>query len=186
MTRRRRRQNDASVFPLVGVLGLGLWVSINQSQWNIVILLAGLLFTASAIFAVILFLNKRRNDRIRNSGIAEIDKMSGLEFEVYLKLLLEQRGYTHVQLTTTYDLGVDLIARKDGLSWAIQAKRYKSTVGLDAIRQVVAARNHYKCDKSMVITNSYFTSNARTIAGSTDCVLIDRDSLIKLIMQPNF
>lgn len=109
--------------------------------------------------------------------------MTGLEFEVYLKRLLTDRGYGNVTLTETFDLGVDLIASKDGERWAIQAKRYRYPVGLDAVRQVVAARAFYRCDRTMVITNSHFTSNARAIARSSGCVLIDRPALIRLILD---
>lgn len=186
MARRRRKQEDISIIPVLGLLVFGLWASIQNSQWNLALILGACLLIAAVIIALILMFERKKKERIRQSGIAEIDKMSGIEFETYLKLLLERRGYTKVKLTTTYDLGVDLIAMKDGLSWAIQAKRYKSSVGLDAVRQVVAARNHYKCDKSMVITNSYFTSNAKAIAKSADCVLIDRDLLVQLITQSDF
>lgn len=108
--------------------------------------------------------------------------MSGLEFERFLQALLLNSGYTIVSLTTTYDLGVDLIAHKDGARWAIQAKRYKAKVGLDSVRQVTTAMNFYKCDKAMVITNSYFTNNAKTIAESVGCRLIDRDELMLLVL----
>lgn len=108
--------------------------------------------------------------------------MSGLDFEKYIMQLLERHGYKHVRLTGYYDLGIDIIAEKDNEIWGIQAKRYKGTVGLDAVRQAVAAREHYKCTRSMVITNSYFTRNAKIIAESVGCKLIDREILIAQIL----
>lgn len=184
MARRRRRQqqSDTSVIPVIIILVLLLVFGINQSQEELILLASGLLGIAIAIGLTSYLLYRMRKDKIRRSGIEHIDLMSGLEFEKYLQILLQNSGFTNVSLTNTYDLGVDLVAHKDGHRWAIQAKRYKSAVGLDAVRQVVAAMNYYKCDKAMVITNSYFTPNAKTIAGSTDCTLIDRDALIKLIL----
>ena len=89
-----------------------------------------------------LWLHLRKQAKLQKSGIHEIDIMSGLEFEKYLKLLLEQHDYSRVRLTGYYDLSIDIIAEKDNEIWGIQAKRYKGTVGLDAVRQAVAAREH--------------------------------------------
>ncbi|MDN5275369.1 MAG: restriction endonuclease family protein [Candidatus Saccharibacteria bacterium] len=181
---KRRRQNKQPDIISISVLAVaGIWVSLARSQFNTALLLATLLLVAIAIASIFFYLNYRKNEQVRRSGIAEIDLMSGIQFENYLKLLLEQHGYERVRLTTTYDLGVDLIAKKGENVWAIQAKRYKGAVGLDAIRQVVAAMNYYGCNKSMVITNSYFTQNAQTIAASSHCMLVDRSSLIELILK---
>lgn len=183
MARRRRRQTNVEIIPFIVLLLFGLIFTISQSQFKLAFIIGTILFVILLIGVVRLLIQKSRQEKLSRSGIAEIDRMSGLDFEKYLQALLLRRGYTQVRLTTTYDLGVDLVAQKDGYSWAIQAKRYSGTVGLDAIRQVIAAKNHYKCDKAMVITNSYFTKNAQTIASSTDCVLVDRTNLIDLILK---
>lgn len=180
---RRKQQQNIEVFPVLILLLFGLGFGIYNSQANLVIITSVLFIVASLIGLAIFLIDRAKKEKLRQSGIAEIDLMSGLDFERYLQLLLIQKGFTNVSLTTTYDLGVDLIAHKDGHAWAIQAKRYKGTVGLDSVRQVVAAMKHYKCDKAMVITNSYFTKNAQVIAASTNCLLIDRDSLINLILK---
>lgn len=182
MARRRKQQKDLEIAPLIVLLLLGLGIAINQSQSGLALILGGVLVVFLLVSLVVLLVARAKRERLSRSGIAEIDEMSGLVFEKYLQALLVRRGYAHVTLTMTYDLGVDLIAQKDGYTWAIQAKRYKGAVGLDAIRQVVTAKNHYHCDKAMVITNSYFTRNAQTIANSTDCTLVDRAALIDLIL----
>lgn len=179
---RRKKQQDVDVIPVIVLLVFGLVFAIYQSQYNLILMTSGLLALIAFVGLGMFLIHRRRLERLSRSGIAEIDIMGGIEFERFLQLLLTRRGFTHVTLTNAYDLGVDLVARKSGITWAIQAKRYKGTVGLDAVRQVVAAKNHYKCDKAMVITNSYFTKNAQTIAASTDCLLIDREGLIHLIL----
>ena len=40
---------------------------------------------------------------------------------------------------------------------------------------------YYKCNKSMVVTNSRFTKSAKTFAESTGCILIGRDQLSEWI-----
>jgi len=100
-----------------------------------------------------------------------------LEFEKYLVVLLRQQGYKSIHLTEKFDYGVDIIAVKDGIKWGIQAKRYKGLVDVDAVRQVVTALAKYHCQRSMVITNSYYTEFAKELARCNNCVLIDRDKL---------
>ena len=166
---------------VIGLLVLGL--SVNYDQAHVIVFFVLAILLAVSIMAFAFIREKRKKDRLARSGIDEIDEMSGLEFEKYLQLLLIRKGYEKVKLTDNYDLGVDITAEKNGVTWGIQAKRYKSAVGLDAVRQVVAAATHYKCEKTMVITNSYFTPNTVTIADSVGCVLVDRTKLVELILS---
>lgn len=57
-----------------------------------------------------------------------------------------------MQLTEHYDLGVDIVARKDGVTWGVQVKHYSGLVGINAVRQVVVALKMYGCDRAMVVT----------------------------------
>jgi restriction system protein len=104
--------------------------------------------------------------------------MTGLEFEKYVAKLLKSQGYKHVRLTEKYDLGVDIIAEKEGMRWGIQVKRYSGLVKADAVRQAVTALKLYNCDRAMVVTNSHFSHTAKELASSNDCVLIDKNRLI--------
>lgn len=128
--------------------------------------------------AIVLLLMKLRHAKVHHFSQHEIDNMSGIEFEKYVAKLLPRRGYTDIKLTEHYDLGLDIIAEKDGLLWGIQVKRYKSTVKMAAVRQVVAAIKHYGCDRSMVIANNSFSSPAQVLAESNHCVLVDRAQLL--------
>jgi restriction system protein len=105
--------------------------------------------------------------------------MTGLEFEMYVAHLLRINGYKNVRLTEKYDLGVDIIAIRDGIRWGIQVKRYSGLVKADAVRQVVTALNHYGCDRAMVITNSTYSKTAQELARCNGCALVDRKILLK-------
>jgi restriction system protein len=115
--------------------------------------------------------------RQRNYTLREIDRMTGLQFEEWVAQKLKTNGFTHVHVTEKYDYGVDIFAIKDGVRWGVQVKRHSSLVKAEAVRQVVTALNHYGCDKAMVVTNSFFSKVARSLATSNDCILIDRKSL---------
>lgn len=80
-------------------------------------------------------------------------------------------------LPNTMDFGVDIVAKKDGITWGVQVKHYHGLVGINAVRQVVVALKKYKCDRAMVVTNSVFSRPAIEIAKSQDCVLVDGSKL---------
>lgn len=121
-------------------------------------------------------IQKVRLKRIARSNKV-INAMTWDEFEYYVAAWLKQRGYTNVRITEKYDLGVDIVAKKDGLTWGVQVKHYTGLVGIEAVRQVVVALKKYKCDRAMVITNSVFSRPAIELAKSQDCILIDGSKL---------
>ena len=113
----------------------------------------------------------------------EIDQMSGQKFEeVIIKLILPANGFTNIQGTAyTGDYGVDVVAYKEGIKYAIQCKRFNSTVSNKAIQEVVTGRNHYGCSGAIVITNNRFTKNAIQLANENNVILYDRNELIKML-----
>lgn len=131
--------------------------------------------------------NKRRIEErkkiLLNSGIYEIDEMSGREFEQYLKYLYIKAGYK-VRLTpASGDFGADLILEKETQRIAVQAKRYKSKVGIKAIQEIASAKTHYRATETWVVTNNYFTSAAVALAQSNGLKLYDREALIKYSLK---
>jgi restriction system protein len=112
-----------------------------------------------------------------NRSMAEIDSMSGLDFEKYIAALLKQKGYIKIKLTEKFDYGVDIIAHKDGIRWGIQTKRYSGLCKKSAVEQVIAGLKYYHCTRAMVITNSTFSKQAKVLANANDCILVDRNEL---------
>lgn len=120
-----------------------------------------------------------------NSGIENIDKFSGIQFEEFLVTYYTELGY-RVKLTQkTNDYGADLILYKNKESIVVQAKRYSSKVGISAIQEVSAAQKYYNSNKSIVITNNYFTNQAENLAKRCDVTLIDRNALIDIMSKIN-
>jgi len=126
------------------------------------------------------FLERSRDSK---AGLNEIDKMSGKRFEQYLAHFFMNRGY-RVELTPdTSDYGVDLILTRSGRKTAVQAKRWKDNVGIDAVREVFSGKTFYKTDDAIVVTNSRYTENAKTLAKSAGVVLWDREKLRAEILK---
>jgi restriction system protein len=127
----------------------------------------------------------KRVQKIKDSHIQDVDSFSGEKFEFYLKKLFEDLGYLKIQTTQkTRDFGVDLIMYDiKGKKIVIQAKRYKGTVGIDAINEAVGTRLPEEADEVWVVTNSYFTKPAIEHANKNRVKLINRDQLIDLILK---
>ena len=123
-----------------------------------------------------------KKDRIEKQ-LEKIDAMSGLDFEKFVSNLLRKQGYKTNNIKDSGDFGVDVIAEKSGIKHAIQVKRYKGNVSRTAVSDAVTGKIHWKCDEAWVFTSSYFTSDAKTLAKSTDCKLTDRDDLTNMLYQ---
>jgi Holliday junction resolvase-like predicted endonuclease len=106
-----------------------------------------------------------------------IDTMDWKEFEVFVARWLESNGYKVIEMTEYFDYGIDIVAKKDETTWGVQVKHYHNLVGIESVRQAVVALKQYKCDKAMVITNSYFSRPAKQLAVSNDCILVDGNRL---------
>ncbi|WP_363322148.1 restriction endonuclease [Sporosarcina highlanderae] len=67
----------------------------------------------------------------------------------------------------------------------VEAKRYKKNVGVKAVQEIASAKSHYKADECWVITNRFFTEQAKKLASSNQVRLIDRKHLMNWMLQEN-
>ena len=136
----------------------------------------------TAVVVLLLLKNIRiaiRRKRYLVSGIKEIDKMDGVTFEAVCASHLTRLGYRVEETPASCDKGADLIAKKGRDTIAVQCKRYNNKLSNTCVQEVVASMKVYKANKCMVITNSYFTPNCRQVAEANDCILWDRDTIIR-------
>ena len=113
----------------------------------------------------------------------DIDLMDGVQFEKFLALLFQSRGYRVLPTKTSGDFGADLILKKSGRCIIVQAKRYSKPVGLKAVQEVNSAIKIYKAHEAWVVTNNVFTKAAITLARANDIRLIGREELTNFIKQ---
>ena len=110
--------------------------------------------------------------------------MNGFDFEKYAGELLQKNGFEKVEITQrSGDFGVDIIAHKDDIKYAIQCKKYSSTVGIKAVQEVIASKAMNNCHVAVVLTNNYFTKSAKELAKKNNVLLWDREKLLNLIKQ---
>lgn len=124
---------------------------------------------------------------LKKANIKDIDKMSGLDFELYLKVLFKNLGYKAITTNASHDFGADLILKKNHHKIVVQAKRYgyKKNVSISAIQEVFASQRYHNADESWVITNSFFTKSAINLAKPCNVHLKDRYQLAKWISEIN-
>ncbi len=119
-------------------------------------------------------LSRNQDNKI---SIEEIEHLDGFAFEQLIGDLLRKAGYKVKVTKKSGDQGADLIVEKDGISTAIQTKKYSGSVGNKAVQEIVAAMKFYDCSKAIVITTGDFTKGAYELADRNGVQLIDRKAL---------
>lgn len=140
-----------------------------------------------ARFLFIKIKERKYQKKLATSGIRDIDRMDGLQFEEYLKALFQELGYKAQKTKGSNDFGADIVLTNSKQKVVVQAKRYKykSNVGVDAIQQVYTAIPFYNAHTAWVLTNSFYTKNAQKLAQAVGVTLLDRYKLIEFINKVN-
>lgn len=132
-----------------------------------IILIAVVIVILLSVIFWRLFVRRRRMPDV-------FEDMEGREFEYFCADLLKQKGFVDVEVTKgSGDYGVDILAEKDGITYAIQCKRYTAPVGVKAVQEAYAGRDYYDRMVGAVMTNQYFTSPAVDAAKKLKILLWD-------------
>ena len=169
-----------------------------------------LAFSLPILKMIISFLNRNKKSDL-NKTMSEIDnfgidengkkqsKLAGDLFERYIRDLYRAQGYdAHVAFdlkaqgkapeglqNLSGDGGCDVVAedKKTGVRLIIQCKHYSNSVGVEACYQASGALNNYQGTHAIVITNNFFTEEAKFTAKNNNITLIDRFGLTKMISE---
>ena len=110
------------------------------------------------------------------------DNMDGHDFEYYCADILKKNGFSNVEVTQgSGDHGIDILAEKDDITYAIQCKCYSSNIGNAAVQQAHTGKSIYHKDIAVVLTNQYFTTQATEEANALGVKLWDRNKLKEMI-----
>lgn len=145
-------------------------------------LYAGVIVPVLLLFTVLLVLwRKKRRESWKSK---EMDQMEGHEFEYFCASLLESQGFLEVEVTKgSGDFGVDILAEKDGVTYAVQCKCYNAPIGVKAIQEIYGGRDYYDRMVGVVMTNQYFTSPAVEAAKKLKILLWDRGYLESMMEE---
>jgi restriction system protein len=115
--------------------------------------------------------------------LAQLASLTPEQFEEFVGELLEAHGYA-VQCTGgTGDEGVDLVARREGLSVVVQCK-YLGTgavVGAPEVRRFLGTIHHVHAHRGIFVTTRTFSLAAERFAADHAIELIDGPRLAELV-----
>lgn len=98
-------------------------------------------------------------------------------FEQWVADKLRIKGWEVAVTAASGDQGIDVIARKNGVSVGIQCKLYTGAVGNTAVQQVIAGVQYHGLTKGAVLTNANYTQSAVNLARSADILLMSHYDL---------
>ncbi len=107
--------------------------------------------------------------------------MEAKEFEFFLKVFLQKQSYSVEMVPQARRNGVDLIVKRADITTTVQAKRQGQLVDHASVEQVYSAKKSAKADQAWVMTNNYFTDDAKESASVSGVKLFDRDDVIAMI-----
>jgi restriction system protein len=120
-----------------------------------------------------------------------LSTMNPFKFEALIKFLLEEMGYTGVEVTSpTNDKGVDVVADIElGISSVrevVQAKRYKGSINRRVLDELRGSLHRFSAVRGTIITTGSFSSGTKLAAferGAAPITLIDGEKLLDLLRQ---
>ncbi|MEK5105026.1 restriction endonuclease [Cytobacillus sp. FSL M8-0252] len=185
MYRKKRKKSYKKRMDLFYSIFILSGLAIYYFTGSIVIFIILIMSVFSVIKMYSYFKTKNKESTLKKSGILDIDVMDGVQFEYYLSALFKSHGYKVKVTSASRDYGADLILKKGNDTIVVQAKRYKSNVGIKAIQEITASKSHYKASNAWVVSNSFFTKPAIELADSNNVKLIDRKKLMDLMLKVN-
>lgn len=120
-----------------------------------------------------------------NSKLEEIDQMNEEKFISYVGELYRRQSYQVYILQEDKKLGCDIKAykHKDSLCIKCIHGNEEDKVGRDVIDEAYSSIKLYKVKRCMVITNTFYSQEAREVAKANGISLVDRIELHNLIYK---
>jgi HJR/Mrr/RecB family endonuclease len=164
-----------------------IWKDAKGEKVKIAVGIAGLIII-TALYKLLrrtkLITNeKKREKHLKALDQSGIDVLDLAQYQKYIRALLTRQGFNLRTPEGSFNLGVDLIAEKDKSRYAVQIKRQTTPISGAIVNDLEREKHRYGCDRSMIISNNYFTDDAVERAGSSGCTLIDRKKLGEWILQ---
>lgn len=103
------------------------------------------------------------------------------DYERLIATELRKLGFVAQTTKASGDQGADVLASKNGVSFAIQCKMYSKPVGNKAVQEANAGRDFYRKNYGVVVARAGFTKSARQAAQACGIILLNDKQLEKLL-----
>ncbi|MDF2272563.1 restriction endonuclease [Streptomyces coacervatus] len=114
-------------------------------------------------------------------SLAEVDAMTGTEFEELVAALCRRDGCREVRCVGgPGDQGADVVGRlPDGRAMVVQCKRYtpSSVIGSREVRELLGSKVHFGADVAVFVTTTRFSRQALEVVVKDGIVAVNRDLL---------
>lgn len=138
----------------------------------------------SVLAALSAFIARRKRALLdEQKDAASLRSLDWKEFEWLVGEAYRRQGYTiEESLGGGADGGIDLMLRKDGATWLVQCKQWRTqAVGAPVLREVWGLVSHHAAHGAIVITSGRFTREAHAFAEGKTLELIDGPRLLTLV-----
>jgi len=136
------------------------------------------------IFIVVALQRKQKYNYFDNKkNLQEIRNFTPSEFEEFIAILFERRGYKSEKVGGSYDGGIDIIVEKDGRKHYIQCKKFITRkVTIYDVRDFYGAIiDKLAGGKGIFITTNIFTLEAEKFCEDKPIELIDGQKLMSYL-----
>lgn len=132
------------------------------------------------------WVDKKDIPKLKEARVGITNNFSNLspyEFEHFVAKLLSEIGYTTKVTQKTGDYGVDILAKKDDKTFAVQCKKYQegNLVGNRDIQRILGAMHIINADRCIFVTTSRFTKQAIKQSEGCPIELWDKQILHDLV-----
>lgn len=129
--------------------------------------------------------NERRERETRLKKAEFLITLNPKEFEHEIMQLYKKLGYAVKITPYTNDKGVDGIAIKERVKFAIQCKRYNNlrSIGRPDLQKFYGAMSCVRANRGIFVATCKFTDNAKEFASKHRIECIDLERLIEIVNQ---
>jgi restriction system protein len=178
MARKKQKIEKGTIQLVLGLGALWLFLKIADTNPGAITLVATILVVAGGtLVGFRLWRWRRRRRWVYGVEMAQIDEMSGHQFERAMGEIFRKQGFEVEVTKGSGDQGADLILQSKGRRIVVQTKRWASNVSNDAVQEVVAAKKFYRATEAMVVATSDYTKSAKALAKANGVQLVARPQL---------
>jgi HJR/Mrr/RecB family endonuclease len=109
--------------------------------------------------------------------------MDGLKYEMFVRDYFVKLGCNTKITKASGDHGVDVVVEVGDIKIAVQCKHYNSKVSNSAVQQVYSAKDFFDCNIAAVVSNNFFTNQAKQLAEKLGVYLLHHQDLEEFISK---
>jgi hypothetical protein len=101
-----------------------------------------------------------------------------LAYDEWCAAVLRRDGWqAQALLAAKVDMGIDVIAEKEGVRVALRCRQHDEPVDVAAIRQAIAGCQHFETTRAVVVSTTHYTPPAEKRAASSGILLLHENQL---------